>query len=259
MFYPRKGQLGIFIVIGVISVVVGIFLLNTNSIFKDTTSVSSSSVKVQFENSKIYFDSCSETLLEKGIQLVSIQGGYFDVETDSATYSEFKIPYLWDGEKSSILEKEEVEEQVETFIANYFDKCILGFRENGVISLTHPDVEPDVDVTIDKFSVDMEISFPLKFSFDEYDASYSKIKVDYPIDFQRKLEIANEIVELHFDSPYFIPVSDLNRLAFQEGFQYSLAEMGNNEVMFQVAFDDSRELADLDMFSFMVRYKNFEG
>lgn len=259
MLFWKKAQLSIFILIGVVAIVAGVALVASDTLFKDSAgTIQNEAATAQFQNSKEYIDSCLEKVLEAGVQVVSAQGGYFNSTKLDRRFIAFDVPYYWDGENSYIPDKTTVETELENFVKAYFYMCLQAVSNNDVVEVGFEIEYPDVDVVLSDYDIKVNAEIPIRFSYDTFGKTYSKFGSSMSIDMNRNLDLSKKIIAEHRNDPYFIPLSFLNRLAYQEGFTYEVVELDNNDVLYTLKFDGPSGDAE-DAYSFVVKYKEFEG
>jgi len=112
----KKGQITIFIIIGIIiiSIFMFIFIIKDNNIVENNIQSTPSDV----QPISLYIDSClSKTALD-GIYLVGQQGGYSNTSEPFYSFSDIKIPVYYNLNEKNIPTIKEIENQITLYIEN---------------------------------------------------------------------------------------------------------------------------------------------
>lgn len=173
--FSKKGQLTLFIILGVAILIVLILLFTDN----DLASLLLGKSPVQ------RIEDCSEDSLKEGMKIVMAQGGGINPE-NYYLYKDDKIEYICFTEKSfqkCVMQKPLLKESVENELTGYVQvpikKCVndvvssLEGRGNDV-SLK----EPEIIVELVQGSVLVDIDLDLKIVKGEDSQSYKNIKID---------------------------------------------------------------------------------
>ncbi len=175
-FSSRKGQITIFIIVGII-IVAGVALF---FIFRDKAPVQSSSS----ENQEVYVKilSCVESLSQEGVKDVALNGGYYVIPEEVAFhYYTDEVPYYYLDLKNRMPSLERVEREIGDYIKNKLDECVnftyfeeKGFEFNrGTIS---------ADVTINMEDVDVNVVYPVSVSKGEDRGVFKYFNTDFDSD-----------------------------------------------------------------------------
>ncbi|MBS3172019.1 hypothetical protein J4438_00345 [Candidatus Woesearchaeota archaeon] len=165
----KRGQVTIFIVLGIVILVVFGFLFFVRGNVNEASfeeEMSSLTVPKEIESVKLYFDNCVEDLVDEGLTTIGEQGGYINLPKDimfrSYTnpfsnsleiYDGLKVAY-WYYESANGIEMnqvpslENIEVELENYINDNFKECyynIYSFEQEGyefsLPSLVNSDVK----------------------------------------------------------------------------------------------------------------------
>lgn len=192
----KRGQVTIFIVLGIVILVVFglLFFVRGNVVEKSfEEEMNALTVPAKIQSVKLYFDNCVEDLTEEGLSKIGEQGGYFDLPEDIA-FRSYTNPFsnsleVYDGlnvaywyyesangiEMSQIPSLESMELELENYINENFKECyynIYSFEQDGyVLGLTSLVVS---DVKINKNNVQVSVSAPISVNYQEVNTNINK-------------------------------------------------------------------------------------
>lgn len=255
-----KGQISIFIIVGVISVLVVSYLIGSGTVFKEgPSSQQIQDSEVLFLEGKNYVDSCVGQILKNGLIVIGVQGGYFNPEIYNI-YSQFRVPYYFDGEKSYVPDEDKVKVELSDLISSNFYLCIMGLMsEQDVIAINISEEDyVETEIRFSDYEVYVEVEFPIIYTFNGITKTYSSYSADSYFVLNEKLDLSQKIIAEHEKDPYFIPLSFMNELAYENDFKYEVVELGNNDVLYTLLFDKAGGKEQYP-YSFVIKYKEFEG
>ena len=200
----KRGQVTIFIIIAivVIAVVFGYLIL------KGTISISG--IPTNIQPAYTAFLSCLQDDANTGISVLESQGGYIDLpefEPGSA-YMPFSsqlnfagnpIPYWYyvsgnNIQKSQVPTKNEMEDQLATFIEGRIKDCNLrNYHDEGFV-ISMPD-QPKADVSIKDDSVDVALSMDLTIEKENDTALIKSHKISQPSDLGKLYNSAKKVYD----------------------------------------------------------------
>ncbi|MFW6450585.1 MAG: hypothetical protein ACOCZ6_06045, partial [Nanoarchaeota archaeon] len=145
----KRGQVTIFVILGVIMLIVFALVLSLNPSPPDKKETDSTSVEP-------YVEQCLSEYLEEAVETLSMQGGYMPSKNDSIILFEpFRVGYFQPAPSKSTLENDLGE-----LTSTLMQLCSLEtYREQG---FSIEEGEPVADVTITKNEVIASLNYPLK-------------------------------------------------------------------------------------------------
>jgi len=222
----KKGQVTVFIIIGVLLLVVfaTILILTQTNITEDLTSEGIpviAQVPTQFEPIQTFTENCVQQVGKRGLILLGQQGGYIYPElvgtftaadptnADGLTLSPLQIPYWYynknHNDDSSIgisslqpeLSKGEmsVEAQLQRYVEENVDNCLQGysgFVKEGFV-ITQGDKQSRVSV-LDN-AVHFTLSMPVSASLGSADTNMEQFFVSIPLALKEYYDLAGDIAD----------------------------------------------------------------
>ena len=148
----KRGQITLFFI-------VGIFLLGTASLvfFLMSDFTTSEPQDLLGDSIQNYVQSCVESTASKGLDYISLHGGYYGLPLLS--YGD--LPYYYYSGKNNIISKGELETQLGAYMDNELRFCLqnfVSFRNQGY---TFETSSIATDVTVNKDSVFFDVTFPI--------------------------------------------------------------------------------------------------
>ncbi len=217
----RKGQLSIFVIVGLIIIIVsGVLYWNYNKNKISELKNEDSSIILDNHASAIknYIEQCLYDVTKKGVYLIGLQGGYIDPEyndlygdydqTEFIKSGSLKIPY-WIYEGQDISPKvEQIETKLERYVIVEAMNCT---KIDNLPSLAGLDIElPDtnyyqtyfdfsleesyLNVSINENEVEVVYYFPIKLKQNEDSVLISNYYTEVPIALGKDLKIVKELI-----------------------------------------------------------------
>ncbi|MBT4650895.1 hypothetical protein HOC13_00025 [Candidatus Woesearchaeota archaeon] len=241
----KRGQLTIFIIIGILILVVlgsGIYIYSLKSVPEQE------GIAIDIEGTKIavkeYAQKCITDGLREGVYKVGMQGGYYAVPPVSEDYFGANIPYYFYEGKVLFPPLSEFEEQLNILIKVELKSCLdelKNFYElDGVL------IEYKINLVNSKISektITTNVYAPIKigqmsaqgdgFEITNQEiltaqntlAELTNFLVVSPIEYKKMWEWSKNIVELQTENPASFPLGDISDFAFEEGFTFEILEV----------------------------------
>mgnify|MGYP001561113490 CR=1 FL=1 len=172
----KRGQLTIFIILGIAILIILIILFSRTGDFK---------LILLGKNPAERIEECSLNYLEKGIEMISLQGGSINPE-NYYMYRGNKIEYICYNEESfqecimqKPLLKQTIEEELIEFVRSNIDVCLESVKmqaERGGNSVNYK--EPEISVELVPGDVLMNIELDLRISKGEESQFYKNVRTD---------------------------------------------------------------------------------
>ncbi len=202
--HGKKAQVTIFVILGII-LVAGVFFFLASQNKDDSLDFGDQAdLKAILTNINSYSTNCFSDVVEKSIEDVLRQGGYYsldDVVSDEV--GSFAIPfYLKDNLKSMPLEAE-VLEAIRLMVVDNFDSCVDDYSafEDFDVTLEKSSTSADIE---SKEGILISLNPNLQVLHDDSSIASDNLTEFVPLDIEPLLASADEIVEAHvgFDSGY---------------------------------------------------------
>ena len=211
--YDKKGQISLFIIIGIILVMIVSFVFFLVYDFSGE-SVVNKNVEISDEGIKMYVQNCLDKNSNNMVSLLSFQGGYVSILEDSFIYDidgiYFYINYAYDS-SIKLVSKEIIEQELSTYIGSTFRDCVdfSVFEQEGY------EIEssvPEINVVVSSDNVVVDADFPITVTNggkkQEFDGKYKSVvnaRLGHVYD------IVGEVVDDISNKPEYIHTSFLNR------------------------------------------------
>lgn len=200
----KKGQLTMFIIIGMIVLIIVSAILYIRY-YKGSDYVPS-----QMEPVKKYVAGCIKETAEGAVLLAGAQGGviYFgdvipNVET-SYSYS----TYWYDNGQDTSISKEFIENEIRAYIEEEIvPGCIKNF-ESLHMNIAAGDIS-STEVSIKPGYIDLSLNMPVTLIEGDQRTTISKFSAQLPVKLGQSIDIAKEIVGMEIKDPDHVRISDL--------------------------------------------------
>lgn len=262
MMMMRKGQVTVFIIIGVILAALIIF----SFVFKENLMEQASKIEITKgltmtrEARKVQSDMqvCMKDVTELGIIVMGLQGGYttlsprIQYSTESQTVLNY-VPYegtaysYFKG-KNLVPTKETMEKQLANFITTYVTACELKYED---LEVTYGKANSVVGIQDKK--IVLNVNMDVKVKKEETASGFKKITAELPVRLGTMQSIANQIVDKQIKtSEEELCVSCIARIAAQNGMTVDVNKMGDD--IFYSLNDENSKVAGY-YYTFMMANK----
>ncbi len=210
----KRGQITIFIVVGIIILFVVAGLLFMRDYFeKGEIEVKEEKMieSVQFGgNVQTYIESCISQTAEAGVEFISKRGGYYNLPELSQDYLELPY-YLYFNEDYSIT-KEEVELELQKYVDEMLSFCFEGFvyfEEKGY-SIDEGAIKTEVHVF--PTTLNVVVDLPILVSKENLENQIFLFQVDINSNLGSMLKVVKEFMQIQMEDPASFCVSCLYEL-----------------------------------------------
>lgn len=204
----NKGQVTVFIIIGLIVVVIAGLLLYVNSMQRDDQQlVDTLELPLEIQPIHNYVSTCIKDTATRGLYLLAIQGGYINLPSEylSADYSDVGYSYYYEG--SSLVTKEEMESQLEQFINENVPECV-DFSIFSEYEITNSEIEANVDILPNNVIFDLD--YPITAKQGDKVTELSLFREEIPLRLGYLHTILASIVDKTLDDPDWIDLTYLS-------------------------------------------------
>lgn len=249
----KKGQITLFIIVGVIILlVVSISLMMRASVTKRDLSAEIERDVLPNDVVPIrnYMEFCLEKLLTPSIFLLGIQGGYLNPPDDALLTRSAVVAYgAIDGE-NMLPTHEQIQLELETYLEESIEVCsasLIVFENQG-LKIERGDADATVSVTGD--SVLALIEYPVTVTLLDSTYGINEFFVSVPIRLGYILDELDLIIATIVENPEFVDYEGLS----QRGGHVSI--MPYNEETILYSFQDKESTIDEAPFTFMFAVKD---
>lgn len=245
----KRGQVTIFIVISILIIflIAGIFLVKTFLVGEELKEVDPAPM---LSNSiKSYIESCIEQTGKKALTFVAQQGGYYELPP----LSEFGLPYYFYENKSRLISKKELEQQISSYINNELFFCIQNFVPFKKAGLDIEQKEIIASAKISKEKVRFEVTFPVTIQQDALSKSIAYFSETVPSPLGVIYNMTAEFMRIQEEDPGRICVSCLSYLGAKNNLRTEMNLIYNNTVQFTI-IDETKPQEPFE-YLFLNRYE----
>ncbi|MEW6063171.1 MAG: hypothetical protein AB1571_02260 [Nanoarchaeota archaeon] len=192
----KKGQVTLFIILGIIIITLIAFLLfirsESLSSFLKSISERARVVPPEFKPQAELIRSCLNGLGKDGLNLLGMQGGYIKVSGDPAVnYIGLNVAYLNYNSKNMVPSLRFMESELENYIAQNAKDCLINMSDVKIIRAG--DIDANVDILNDKVS--FNINWDIDIEKDDLKFQLSNFKYDVPVRLGELRDIINVMVD----------------------------------------------------------------
>lgn len=199
----KRGQLTVFVIIGVVIVAVVAILLYLKSVAVEKEEV----VPVDIAPIKLYVEKCLEETAKDAVLIIALQGGYYILPEKSLNFLNIYSPYyLYEGEVF-LPTIEMIENELSFYCMFNLRDCIdlETFSERGY-EIT---IEiPEVTVTIAPKEIFFDVDMPVTIKTEDEEQTISRFSTDVETELMKLYNAASEYIDYQSKEPSFFAVSD---------------------------------------------------
>ncbi|MDP3989857.1 MAG: hypothetical protein Q8Q01_01480 [archaeon] len=241
----KRGQVTIFIIIGIIILLVAgsFFFLKDN--FGDTKSIN----QVETASVTSFIEQCLEKSTTKSLYTTLNNGGYnqypLDLSLLSFTEKEnvFALPYYFQNKQSSLPSLNTVADQTALGAIPIYEECLDNFnffKEKGYVINAG---QPEIKIAFTRSGTRVSLSHPVTIKLGETESGYNQFISLIPFDFVSKYEFVQGYLETQEESPETFQISPLSSAAYENNFIYGFNQYGDEgkDVVLNFVYDEGLE------------------
>lgn len=220
----KKGQITIFIIIGILILVfvgVFIFLLSNKNDERD----SNQNIIDTEEYQKI--QDCVEYTSNTAIYFNLLQGGYYNVEGPYLEYYPIKIAYYWRDDESNLPSLKKIEYELSKLVKDNIKTCLKGYDIDRVTT----------NVKILNKTIIFDYDIPIKIKNENSVIEFVKFEEKVNIDFYEKYFFVKDFLDIQSDNKGEFPLSKLMDLAYENDFKFEILEIDDDIKVISIIFD----------------------
>jgi len=202
----RKGQITIFIIVGVLVLLIaGIIIFYASQ--KPVEKLAAEEVlPAQPGAVRLFVESCLENTAEEAIQFNFLTGGFYLPELITV-YDDFTFPYYFYLGEDVHPSKEEIEQGLSEYIKDNIDTCLNNFQAFEGARITQG--KKTVSITIQENSVPITLKMPLQMKTGEQIAELENFEVTLRVPLKQVVDIINERMTIQRSQPNEVMLTDL--------------------------------------------------
>jgi len=191
-FFKKKGQITVFIIIGIIILVVAGILFFIGSKEKE---ISGPEEIMDITAIKLYIEQCVILTVNDAIYENGLHGGYFLLPEHTTASLLNNVPYYLDLGQDYTPEDNDFADEIADYVETMLDLCLEDFKvfENKGFNISESKLDTNVMLVKDQLKVSLE--FPLQISLGTQTREISSFEINIPVkQFYENLMTAREIV-----------------------------------------------------------------
>ncbi|MAH06735.1 hypothetical protein CMI38_00615 [Candidatus Pacearchaeota archaeon] len=225
----RKGQISIFIIIGILLFVGILIYLVINSKTQIEPELGELSFVID------YFSECIETVASEGVYFIALQGGHFQNEKIITFYQYHDIAYYWFNGESHLPSLFEIESEFESYMDTYVPFCI-DFFDDDSIDISLGNIVTTSSILDDK--VFFEVDYPLTIVKGEKTVRFNTFSSEIKVPFKEAYDFAGEIIETQEKIPNQVPVGKIIEIGSDKDLMVETIYLENDDVLYSLHFDN---------------------
>jgi len=209
----KKGQITIFIIIGIVilsMIGLALYLMKINTDYNDKDILST---PIEFQPIKNYIQNCLENELKEGLNLIGRQGGYYDVPNESINFLFEEIPYYFINDKITFPSKTKIEEQISNYLFYNTNDCYFNLSVFEEQSYQIDVSEPKYSTSINKENILTNVNFILNIRKGNLTHQIEEFSVNQKSDLSSIIELSNDFVQTYAENPGYICLTCIDELS----------------------------------------------
>jgi|TARA_Y100000310_G_scaffold319668_1_gene375220 hypothetical protein len=251
----KKGQITIFIILGVVIIgVVSLVLVLNKPKLEGKITIDQNMVPI-----KSFVESCVDQIGQNAVYFTALQGGYYKTQSPKEDYSYIEIPVYWEINKASVPSIETIEIEILNYVKNNLPDCLNNFsvfKEQG-FDISKGKINGNVIIT--QRDITFNIEYPITVTKADSVTEINKFLVRTDLNYNEKYQYAIQIMEEQTKIPDSIPLGFITNLAYDNNFIFETITLDENTVLFTLIFDqDTNNKGQPFIYSFINKY-NWSG
>jgi len=279
----RKGQVTIFIILGILIVagVVFVIVINGGTDFFKNIFSKEASYPPKVQNVKDAVQNCIDESLKRVIEINSLQGGYYFAPSNSAYYDSNEvdgenvdydlirnIPFYYDR-KLIVPSLQDLKDEISYGLASEFSSCFDSESYvDGAVDFEGVSVDPDFsrfdsEVVIKEGIVSVNVVFPVKISTGEGEGSVYELRdfdSYYDTNFYLEYALASKISSVQNIEDNVIDLTTNSKLATDYNAQLLNEEYYEDDDSFVILYNilmEEPKNTSVEVFSFAHRLRRY--
>jgi len=251
----KRGQITIFILLGVVILAAVGFILYTKS---ETIRITDefTDIPLEIQPIKSFVDSCIKQTLERGIYFISLQGGYYDVPEPKTEGLIIQIPYYFYLGQNKFPQKENIERELSDYIEDNILACINDFETFKQLGYEFETTGLSVNSFIDK-TISVDVIFPIVIKKGDSVTKIENFISEVDFDFKRIYNTLSNFSLEHQKNPDYVPIGYLPIFSFKNNIISDVVYQNDNSVIYTFVFQNISNEKEL-LFNFASKY-NWEN
>jgi hypothetical protein len=251
----KKSQISIFIIIGM-----GILIAISSLYFiiqqKNQDFEQFSNIPLEFMPVYNYFEDCINFKLSNAIELVSKQGGYYNLPEFAFIDDDYNIAYYFYDKNTYIISIDRIKEEIEKNIEDNLYSCIEEYPNKNFFKL-EPNKIKKISLEINQESIILEVNWPIKVSKEDSVKKFSKFSVVKQTPLKKMHDISKNIVEEQKQIPNSVIISSLNDISYNNEIKIGLVYI-NDTVVYQLVDERPEMVEDIENSTLKIKGSSYK-
>ena len=253
----KKGQISIFILLGVILIVAVGFLLFVNN--SEEENEVETSIAQSFDNSFIrtYTDSCLKNTAESGLILIGNRGGYYKLNKYTFNFFNNEIPYYFYLYADNYPNEDYIEQQISLYIKDNINSCLknLSIMENYGYQIDFKEIA--ISTNINEKDISIKMIYPVelvknnnKQIIEEFNIKIGKFEL------KKIIQTSQKITDLFVQDSKNLCISCITQISEDSGLYISIFDAPNATIVFNLMEYNNTFVKPYN-FTFAVKYTGY--
>lgn len=243
----KRGQLTIFIIMGIVIVAFSIFFFVRPEVgflnFPESNPI------------QLFIQSCIDQIGQDAVYFIGLQGGYYNVPNPKENYSYIEIPVYLNVNEQNIPLEENIQKEILKYIQDKLPICLgnfSSFREQGFDVIAR---EISGKIVFSQKDVVIDLDYPIFVRSESSSIELRDFSSKVDVNFNEKYEFVNQIFEEQRNDLDSIPLGFITNLAYENDFLFETVNIGEKTVLFTLIFEeDTNNFGDPFIYSFINKY-----
>ena len=258
--FDVRGQVAVFIIIAILIVGVGggvgYFVKVKNDARANEEFFSQGEIKIQVDNIDSAVLSCVEDVGVSGLEVIGLQGGYYNKPVGSFDLEEGFIPYYYDRGEFLMPSVSEIEKELEEYVSDEIGDCVEVLEFEGFdLKLGSGDVDVVIGDDAVLFEIDKSVRIEkdghkVLFDLEEHGFSVESVLSDI-------FEVAEYLTESHKENAGMYCISCVGEMTKERDVYVQRTLLSGGKVL--IIIGENRTADEPYLFSFLNRYDGEES
>ncbi|MDD4878703.1 MAG: hypothetical protein PHO02_06765 [Candidatus Nanoarchaeia archaeon] len=236
MLNPKKGQVTIFIIVGIILVVaitMGIILRkDIAQKIQDVKISQSTALQQEVDLARPFVEDCLQSSAENAVLKVVAKGGY-NAPRNSVEYDYYTVPIYFNKGKETVPSMQNIASEIALAIKNEVPSC-ANFKAAGMPVKAVK--RPEVSISVGKKIITVDMEWPLTVGNEQESATISEFSASIPADIESPYEYTMALYNQQ-KAIKVLSLIDLARLAKQNNFILHFDMADNDAMVYLLTFN----------------------
>ncbi len=249
-----KAQVTIFVILAIVIIAAGgiAYYMEKNIGTSDAKFSTNLEIQAKYDKITAQVYDCLESTCQDALDVVGLQGGYYEKPADSYDFGWGFIPYYYNEGKFAMPTTSEMQKQLGLAVDENIPYCIEDI-DKGDFNLTY--LAPKTKAEIKAEEVTFKTDFQITVS-DRQHASKFQLK-NHPANIPSKIydmiQISDFIYQSHKEDPYMISFSTLVDMGTEKNLFIDLTDFDKDSTLFVITYNNTDKFPKT--FEFLAKYK----